>query len=56
VAAQLPSVKLPVVTKIPKKIRTDKTDVVIIGAGATGLTAAITAHDEGAKVIVVETR
>src|SRR5512139_1368505 len=54
VAAQLPSVKLPVVTKAPKNIRADKTDIVIIGGGATGLTAAITAHDEGAKVIVVE--
>jgi fumarate reductase flavoprotein subunit len=54
VAAQLPSVKAPALTKVPKNIRTDKTDVVIIGAGATGLTAAITAHDDGAKVIVLE--
>jgi len=32
----------------------DTADVVIIGAGAAGFTAAITAHDAGAKVIVVE--
>jgi len=32
----------------------DKTDIVIIGAGATGFTAAITAHDAGAKVIIIE--
>jgi fumarate reductase flavoprotein subunit len=32
----------------------DQTDVVIIGAGAAGFTAAITAHDAGAKVIVLE--
>jgi ribulose 1,5-bisphosphate synthetase/thiazole synthase len=29
-------------------------DVVIIGAGATGLPAAIKARDEGASVLVVE--
>ena len=54
VAAQLPSVALPAEGKVPKNIRTDKTDIVIIGAGATGLTAAITAHDKGAKVILIE--
>ena len=54
IAARVPSVALPVVDKIPANIRTDKTDIVIIGAGATGLTAAITAHDRGAKVIVLE--
>ncbi len=54
VAAQLPSTELPAVGKIPKKIRIDKADVVIIGSGATGLTAAITAHDKGARVIVLE--
>jgi fumarate reductase flavoprotein subunit len=32
----------------------DQADVVIIGAGAAGFTAAITAHDAGAKVIVLE--
>jgi fumarate reductase flavoprotein subunit len=32
----------------------DQADVVIIGAGAAGMTAAITAHDAGAKVIVLE--
>jgi fumarate reductase flavoprotein subunit len=34
--------------------REDTTDVVIIGAGAAGFTAAITAHDCGAKVILLE--
>jgi len=52
--AGLPSVDLPSVIKIPKKVRTEKTDIVIVGAGATGLTAAITAHDKGAKVILLE--
>jgi fumarate reductase flavoprotein subunit len=33
---------------------TEKTDVVIIGAGGAGLAAAITAADKGAKVIVLE--
>jgi fumarate reductase flavoprotein subunit len=32
----------------------DQADVVVIGAGAAGFTAAITAHDAGAKVILVE--
>jgi fumarate reductase flavoprotein subunit len=32
----------------------DQADVVIIGAGAAGFTAAITAHDAGAKIIVLE--
>ncbi|KAB0671995.1 flavocytochrome c [Oryzomonas sagensis] len=32
----------------------EQADVIIIGAGATGLTAAITAHDAGAKVVVLE--
>jgi len=53
-AAQLPSVKLPAVKEVPKKIRTEKTDVLVIGAGAAGLSAAITAHDKGAKVILLE--
>src|SRR5436305_11389261 len=30
------------------------TDVVVIGAGATGLAAAVSARDHGAEVIVVE--
>jgi len=38
--------------KIDKKV--DSTDIVIIGAGAAGFTAAITAHDAGAKVILLE--
>lgn len=32
----------------------DKSDVVVIGAGGAGLAAAIAAHDEGAKVVVLE--
>ena len=32
----------------------EKTDVLVIGAGATGMTAAITAHDGGAKVVLLE--
>jgi len=34
--------------------KVDSTDIVIVGAGAAGFTAAITAHDAGAKVILVE--
>ena len=30
------------------------TDVLIIGAGAAGLTAALAAHDSGAKVTIIE--
>jgi fumarate reductase flavoprotein subunit len=32
----------------------EQTDVVVIGAGAAGFTAAISAHDAGAKVILLE--
>ena len=32
----------------------EKTDVIVIGAGAAGMTAAITAHDGGAKVVLLE--
>jgi fumarate reductase flavoprotein subunit len=39
---------------VPKNVQFEKTDVVVIGSGAAGLTAAITARDMGAKVIVVE--
>jgi fumarate reductase flavoprotein subunit len=53
-SAGLPSIALPTVKKTDKKILTEKTDIVIVGAGATGLTAAITAHDKGAKVILLE--
>lgn len=31
-----------------------ETDVLIVGSGAGGLTAAITAHDQGAQVVVIE--
>lgn len=34
--------------------QTAKTDVLVIGAGAAGLTAAIEAHDAGAEVLVVD--
>lgn len=40
--------------KYTKQPRVDTTDVLVIGAGAAGHTAAITAHDGGAKVILVE--
>ncbi|MCX8111269.1 MAG: flavocytochrome c [Syntrophorhabdaceae bacterium] len=40
--------------KIKKDDAIDKADIVIIGAGAAGFTAAITAHDLGAKVILLE--
>lgn len=36
------------------KVRIESTDLVVIGAGAAGMTAAITAHDAGVKVIVLE--
>jgi len=39
---------------VPKGTPAERTDVVVIGSGASGLTAAITAHDAGAKVIVLE--
>ena len=44
-------------TKLIKKQakqRVEKTEVVVVGAGAAGLTAAITAHDKGAKVVLLE--
>ena len=30
------------------------TDLVVVGSGAAGLTAAITAHDAGARVLLIE--
>lgn len=38
----------------PAKQRVETCDVVVIGAGAAGMTAAITAHDAGARVILLE--
>jgi len=37
-----------------RKPQPEQVDVIIIGAGATGLTSAITAHEAGAKVVVFE--
>jgi len=55
VAAELPRAKqsTPAI-EIPKGIKTERTDVVVIGAGAAGFTAAISAHDKGAKVVLLE--
>lgn len=39
---------------VKKDQKVDSTDIVIVGAGAAGFAAAITAHDAGAKVILVE--
>ena len=44
----------PASVAVPRDVPAEKTDVVIIGSGAAGFTAAITAHDAGAKVIVLE--
>lgn len=38
----------------PEQKKVEKTDVIVIGAGAAGFSAAITAHDAGAKVILLE--
>ena len=43
-----------VAPKRPEQQAVDQADVVVIGAGAAGFTAAITAYDAGAKVIVLE--
>ncbi|WP_129125037.1 flavocytochrome c [Geomonas oryzae] len=40
--------------KDQKSVRTESADVVVIGAGGSGYVAAITAHDAGAKVILLE--
>ena len=39
---------------MPAPAQNTKADVVVIGAGGAGFSAAITAHDLGAKVIVLE--
>jgi fumarate reductase flavoprotein subunit len=46
--------KAPASASKPAKKKAETCDVVVIGAGAAGMTAAITAHDAGAKVIVLE--
>lgn len=52
----IPGGAAPVVPlKLKKSVKKIETaDVVVIGAGASGMTAAITAHDAGAKVILLE--
>ena len=37
-----------------KPVRVEKTDIVVVGTGATGFTAAITALSKGKKVIMLE--
>jgi len=50
-----PRVSSTPVEAMPKgRLRTERADVVVIGAGASGMVAAITAHDAGAKVILLE--
>ncbi len=45
----------PVPTTLPaRQPVVEQADIVVIGAGGAGMTAAITAHDAGAKVIVLE--
>ncbi|MGL4798335.1 MAG: FAD-binding protein, partial [Cellulosilyticaceae bacterium] len=41
-------------TEVPSDAVTLETDVIVIGAGGGGLSAAIEAHDAGANVILVE--
>ena len=50
---QKPAAVAPEVA-VPKDTRFAKTDIVVIGSGAAGMVAAITAHDMGAKVIILE--
>jgi fumarate reductase flavoprotein subunit len=52
-AAQKGPVPFSAAKEKPSK-RRDRADVVVIGAGAAGFTAAITAHDAGAKVVIIE--
>ena len=40
--------------QLPKGVRTEKHDVVVIGTGLAGLATAIEASDSGAKVIILE--
>ncbi|WP_349360903.1 FAD-dependent oxidoreductase [Stappia sp.] len=44
----------PAIRRAPPPRLDIETDVVVIGAGAGGLTAALAAHDGGAEVVVVE--
>ena len=38
----------------PKKAKAETFDAIVLGAGPAGLITAITAHDAGAKVVVLE--
>jgi len=44
----------PASIAVPRDVPAEKTDIVVIGSGAAGFTAAITAHDAGARVVVLE--
>jgi fumarate reductase flavoprotein subunit len=49
----------PIATPVPadeaiKALKAEETDIVVIGSGGAGFTAAITAHDLGIRVILVE--
>jgi succinate dehydrogenase/fumarate reductase flavoprotein subunit len=40
--------------EVPMRDQAVETDVVVVGYGSAGATAAITAHDNGARVIILE--
>lgn len=53
-AAPLDWKPMPQAVKAVNTTRVDHADVVVIGSGAAGMVSALTAHDAGARVIVLE--
>ncbi len=52
--AAAPAQPAPARPKPAGKAKADRADVVVIGSGAAGMVAAITAHDAGARVVILE--